>query len=88
MNKSYVQTIRIIWDITSCLLVNSNLRLQVYCLNFQGQAVPKDKVTMILRNVGNYSPLDSHDMPENVNLEQHLCQYIKSRILVRVSADR
>jgi len=48
----------------SCLPVNSNLRLEVtYCVNLQGQTVPKDKVTTILRNVDNYLPLDNHDMP-------------------------
>jgi len=43
---------------------------------------------MILRNIDNYLPLDSHDISENFNLEQHRCQYLKSRILVRVSVDR
>jgi hypothetical protein len=84
-----MQEIQIFCDNTSCLLVNSNLRLDVlYCVNLQGQAVQKDKVTMILRDVDNYSQLDSHDMPENFNRNHHRCQFLKSRILVRVSADR
>jgi len=42
MNTPYVQKIRIFWDITSGLLVNTNPRLEVsYCVNLQGQTVPQ-----------------------------------------------
>jgi hypothetical protein len=61
--------------VTLCHWVSSACRFEgSWCLHLQGQAG-----ILILQNLGNCRPVTEHCTPEDVDLQQHGCQNLKSR---------